>query len=145
MLAALPAYLTYLGSTVIVLGSVILAAAIYAIVFLVLSRIAKRTDTQIDDLLAAHLRTPLGAVIGLTTALLALPLARVPEGPRVAVRHAIAVALVLAVFWLLGRAVYVVRDIILNRANVEEIDNRRTRRIHTQMDLLTRVAQILLG
>jgi small-conductance mechanosensitive channel len=64
------------------------------------------------------------------------------RGPTV---HALGLALVATVAWLLAVGVRVVEDLALARYDVEVVDNRHARRVRTQVSLLRRLVVVLIG
>jgi mechanosensitive ion channel-like protein len=55
-----------------------------------------------------------------------------------AIRHALLLVLIAAAAWLLVRLVYVVEDVAFQSLRIDVIDNRRARRVRTQIGVLRR-------
>jgi small-conductance mechanosensitive channel len=59
--------------------------------------------------------------------------------------HALGVALILAVAWLVVRLTYVLEDLVLGRYRLEDPDNLHARQVHTQIVVLRRVTVVVVA
>lgn len=126
-------------TAILVVASVALVAHLVA--FRLLHRYGLRSDTA--RLLHELTRWPARLVTVTVAVLVAAPLtdlAGIGEG----LEHALAVLLVVAVAWLLLRAVRVVEDVALRRFTIEMRDNLHERRKRTQAQVLRRVASVVI-
>ena len=74
-----------------------------------------------------------------------VPLLRLPEQAHHFVGNFIRILLVASFGWLAVRIVYIVRDILLNRYNINERDNMRARIMHTQMSVITNIVNVIIA
>lgn len=59
-------------------------------------------------------------------------------------RHALVIATIGAVSWLAATIAFLVEDSVLHRVKVDVRDNRRARRVHTQMGIVRRLTAVLV-
>lgn len=76
--------------------------------------------------------------------LVAVSGADLPEDVEGPVRHALVVATIAAVSWLAARVVFLAEDTVLNRVRVDVRDNRRARRVRTQIATLRRLTAVII-
>lgn len=131
------------------LGTAVLATAIglgaHAMLMSLLGRLAERTGSVVLGSIRTRLRGPSRVAIPLLALQFVAGAAVVPSGALVAIRQALAVALIATVAWGVMRVIGVVEDVILARHRIDVADNRTARRIHTQVRVLGRTLQILVG
>ena len=114
------------------------------LVFKILRKIARRTESIVDDSLVRHCYRPLQWTIVIFVIRLALP-AAAPEETLASVNHILSLLLIGAVSWLLIKAVYVLEDYVVSRFEVGVKDNLRARKIHTQLRVLKRIVVIVVS
>jgi small-conductance mechanosensitive channel len=89
-------------------------------------------------------RVSFRTTLTLAAILIALPSAGF-NGPIVEiVREVLVLALIAAIVWLLVQLIRVGEDVALSRINIDVSDNRRARKIRTQVVLLRRVLAVVL-
>ena len=130
-----------LGEFVIVMAAVVCAALVLHYVLMrALAILVRRSTSAADDLLLKHLRGPTRWVI----VVLAVRMAAEPFGLPVAleefVKHIFSIVLIALVAWLLIRIAHVLSDIVLLRFTVDTRDNLVARKVHTQVNVLRRIA-----
>ncbi|HEV7824652.1 MAG TPA: mechanosensitive ion channel domain-containing protein [Mycobacteriales bacterium] len=108
--------------------------------------VTRRLARRHPFLLTAHRRCrhPWIATLVAAAALIALPL--LPLGPdaRGTVRHALTIAVIVSVTWLGVRAARVAEDGLFRRLRVDVADNRRIRKVRTQVTVVRRILVALL-
>lgn len=87
----------------------------------------------------ARLAMPLG---GVEIALASLDL---PDPAGTVLVHVVGGAFVCALAWLIVRTTFVLDDIFLARYRLEDADNLRARRVHTQIQVLRRVTVVIVS
>jgi hypothetical protein len=94
----------------------------------------------------AHLRCryPWTGTLVLAAALSVLPAAGLDDALAGGLRHALLVALIVAVTWLGVRATHVAEDASFRRLRVDVADNRRVRKVRTQITVVRRILVALL-
>jgi small-conductance mechanosensitive channel len=128
-----------------ILGSIAAALVIHWLVFALLSRIARRTSDQSDDIMVAAMRGPtrwLVALLALGGGLQPLTL-----GPRFAAIWSIGSKMVFALLagWLALSMMRGLRQLVELRSDMSVDDNLRARRRHTRVRILYRIMQFVIG
>lgn len=130
--------------TLLVLGATALGAlALHVVLFRTLFRFGWKTD--LAAAFRDRLRWPARAVTATTAVLVAVPLANIPVEQSPAVFRALVIALILALAGFVLRGVETFEDVTLQRHDVNVRDNLLARRRRTQVQLLRRVATVLVG
>jgi small-conductance mechanosensitive channel len=108
-----------------------------------ISRWARRTETVIDDALAAHLPRPLRWLFPLIGLELVMPLLGLRKPTEDALQHALLVLIIAGVGWLSIKTVRVVEDVVFQR--LEQQDNLAARSARTQVRGFRNVAVFVLS
>jgi small-conductance mechanosensitive channel len=120
--------------------------ALHALVFRLLARMRRR-DLELSPLLKAvvlHLRRPALGVTLLTTVAISLQFVGIQQPLLGTIRKGLAIAGFLALGWLMVSCVYLFEDAMLLRYDANSADNLKARRVRTQLQLLRRLAIVLL-
>ena len=123
----------------------LLGLIIDAVLHAIARRIADRTDNIIDNSLVRHGHRPLRWIFPLLAAFLAMPLLPFPAGIGGPLRHALGLALIACLAWLLISLTDVIDDLVSDKYCLDVADNLEARRVHTQIAVLRRIAVILVG
>ena len=110
----------------------------------ILSRLAKRSASSVDELLIKHFRRPVRWIMVAVAARLAIEPFGLPPGVQSLARSLFGIVVIGLVAWLLIRATYVLNDVVLFRFKVDVKDNLRARKIHTQLRVLRRLIIIVV-
>jgi len=123
-------------------GAILVGLLVHAVAGRILRRFARREDTAVDDRFVFPLRGPSRIVLPL----LALQL-MVPSTPALAevglLRHALALAVIVAVTWTVIALVRTSADFVKRRHDVNVADNYAARRMHTQVNVISRVVVVI--
>lgn len=131
-------------SVLIVGGAVALGYVALPLVFRLLERWTRRTDSPVDDKALQYLRRPLRWLLPLIALRLALPLTAIsPEGID-DLNHALFIGVIFAVAWLLWRTILMIEDLLVSRFHIDAADNLRARKIQTQIRGIRNIAAFLL-
>ncbi len=132
----------------IVLGCAALLAGLFAhtLFFWLLAKLRHRSVKDIPLLRIAmqRVRQPALALILVTALGPVLPFVGVAAEYLPSVAKAAGIAWFLALGWLMVSAVYTVEDLMMLRYDISNADNLKARRVRTQLQLLRRMAIILL-
>ncbi|WP_370874570.1 mechanosensitive ion channel family protein [Pseudarthrobacter defluvii] len=101
----------------------------------------KRPELQATSRVA---RQPLRLALCLVSVRTALGLTAGSESWHAGVDHLLLIALIAAVAWLVIAVLLIVEAVVLNRHSVNVADNRRARRLRTQLILARRIAVALV-
>jgi small-conductance mechanosensitive channel len=126
---------------VIAVGAALLC---HSVLVRVLSRLAKRSRSPVDEILIKHLRRParwLMVAIAVRVAVDALVISDEIDG---FVKQVFSLVLIALVAWLLVKSTYVLTDVVFLRFKVDVKDNLRARKIHTQLNVLRRLIIIAI-
>jgi small-conductance mechanosensitive channel len=108
--------------------------------------LTRRLARRHPFLLTAHRRCqqPWTATLVLATALSALPVLPLPESIAGWLRHVLTIAVIVAVTWLVIRVTMTTEDGAFRRLRVDVADNRRVRKMRTQITVVRRIVVALL-
>ncbi len=126
------------------LGLAVLAGLIgHYLIFKILRNLTKRTKSIVDNSLVKHCYRPLQWTLILFVTRLILLFA-LPETELAAVKQIISLFFIGLLSWLVIKITYVLDDYVLSRFRVDEKDNLRARKIHTQLKVLKRIVTIIV-
>lgn len=108
-------------------------------------RLGRRTHNRPLLLVHKHCRRAGTATILSAGLVIAVPLAGLPRPVGHALEHAAVIALIGTAAWLLVKALFVVQDLVFARVRIDTADNRRARRLRTQVSLLRNLTAACLG
>lgn len=114
------------------------------LVLALLHRISTRTESILDDALLDHLRGPLLLAFPLMLFLLAAPSLRLPPQVVPVLGHLFSISLIAAIAWFLTRLTLALRDTFLNRYDFSATDNLRARAVHTQINIIVKIALVVI-
>lgn len=120
-------------------GAVIAGLIVHNIVFRIMSRIARRTQSVFDDSMVKHLARPARMMAPLVLVYLALQFVSLPAGARMVVDKIVLVLLIATTAWIIVRLTSVLEDVVLSRYNIADRDNLRARKIYTQFRIIKRI------
>lgn len=125
-----------------VAGGVVAAYLVAMLVGVLVRRLARRSTVAAD--LTRRSRRPTRAVLLVVGVWVALRLSTEPAPWRVTVEHVLLILLIVSVAWLVGSLAFVLEDAALERYRIDVEDNRRARRVRTQVQLLRRITVAVL-
>ena len=123
-----------------------IGSALHAVVFRLLARLRHR-NVETSPLLSAitlRLRRPALAITLLTAVGIVLPFLAIDEPLLGTIEKTAAIVWFLTLGWLMISGVYLFEDAMLLRYDASTSDNLKARRVRTQLQLLRRLAIILL-
>ncbi len=129
----------------IMAGTVFIAIAGHYVLFKILERLARRTETTLDDSLVRHCRGPARIIIPLLAVHFVLPI--IELSPRILIfcKQILSLVLIISVAWLVIKLTYVLEDLIMSQYDIDVRDNLEARRIHTQIQILKKVVIVVVG
>jgi small-conductance mechanosensitive channel len=130
----------------ILAGAVVAALLLHTLLFWVLRKTARHTDTRTDESILTRLRAPtrLAAVLGATHVVTSIYGLAFSELARNVVSHVFFAAWTVCIAWLGIRLVYGVEDVLLSRYDLNATDNLRARKIHTQVQVFNKVFYVVV-
>jgi len=118
---------------------VVITLICHYVLLLILPRITRRTATPIDDSIVRHLRVPARWIMIFIVVRLVLPLFDLPAGFQEFLKHILSLTVIALMSWLLIKSTYILDDYIIRRFDIEQKDNLRARKIHTQLNVVKRI------
>jgi small-conductance mechanosensitive channel len=135
----------WLVSAGILIGAVVVARIVHAIVFAAGRRIAAKSGNTLDDSVVKNSNKPVRAILPLLALALALPATYLPASWEVPVSHAVILGMIASVAWLLVSFISVFEDVISQRYRVDVSDNLRARKLQTQVQVLRRIGVVVIS
>jgi small-conductance mechanosensitive channel len=136
---------TWGWAVVLIVGALVLALLLHSITYRVLARLIGRTQTGLDDSVVRHTRRPARIVLPLLAVLFVLPNAPMSDALRAAIAHLVGIGLIGCIAWTIIAFVNVLEDLMSTRYRVDASDNLAARRVATQMQVLRRVAFVVVS
>lgn len=117
----------------------------HQVIHVLVQRSLQRHGRQVARSLVGNLRGPTRLVIPLAALEVAVGVLRMPPPLGTVLVHAVGIAMVVAVAWLVVRATFVLDDVLLARYEVRNPDNLRARRVQTQIQVLRRITVLTVS
>lgn len=126
-------------------GAIMSGLIIHYLLFSAIERMARRTQTILDDSIVKNCGRPLRLLVPLLVVSFVLPLARITPAILDPIKHIVSLGVIGTVAWLLVRMTYVVDDVILSRYRIDQKDNLQARKIYTQLQVFRRIVIVVVG
>lgn len=128
------------------LGTVAVALVVHSGFFAFARRVVRRRSvTGFYALLAKYEAGPTRLFLPLLALTPVLPWLPLPPGARSTLEHAISLALIAAVAWMIIGMFDVLQDFVSQRHAIEIADNLAARRLRTQVQVLRHIAAVVVG
>ena len=118
---------------------VAVALVCHYLLFMILARTTRKTAIRIDESIVKHLKSPARWIMILIGIRLLMPLFDIPAGFQEFLKHTFGLALIALVSWLLIKSTYILDDYVLIRFDIDQKDNLRARKVHTQLNVIKRI------
>lgn len=135
---------TLIRSFAIIAAAIAGALIVHQIGFGIARRIVKRLGAVAGQSLVKRSSRPMALILPVIALQLVLPLVPLPPGLARVVPHAISIALIVGVTWLLARLTHVPADIVAARFPMTMADNLRARRLTTLVRIMRQVAAVVI-
>jgi small-conductance mechanosensitive channel len=135
---------TWIWSTIILVGAILIALAGHSVLFSVLIRMARRRGDVFINSLVSHGRWPSRWILPLVVLIAALPEARLSENVLIPIQRAAGLGLIAATAWLVILVSHIVSDLISARYRIDLVGNLSARRVHTQIEVLHRIVVVIV-
>lgn len=116
----------------------------YLVLFKVLLRFATRQDSSLHQALLQRWRKPAKLLLPLLAALLTLPSLHFPQNVAELLRHLGGMVLIAGIAWLMVATLFGLQELVLLRYDVTVSDNFKARAMSTQVNVLVRIAVVLV-
>ncbi len=129
----------WLYTLAVLAAAALVGLVLHAIALAILGRMARRTQTRLDDAAITHLRGPTRLFVLLISLKTASPLLRVSAASLALLDQITSILLIAAVTWLVIAATRIGRALLSERFDVTVADNLQARKMHTQYDVLSKI------
>ncbi len=135
---------TWLWAAAGLSGAVLLALLAHYVLFLLMKRLARRTESVVDDSLVRYGERPTRWIFPLLAIELILPL--LPLRPQIVgyLQHGLGLGLIASVAWVVVLLADVAADAISAKHEIDVADNLAARRIRTQTQVLRRIFVVVV-
>lgn len=127
---------------------VLLAWGVHYVLYFILRRMARKSDTGLDNSIARHTKGPVFLLL-MTAALLitvkgVLPGLGLPEYILELGVRLLSLAMIVSVAWLVIRFTSILEDFLVERFKMDVEDNLAARKIHTQLKVIKRIVTAIV-
>jgi len=126
-------------------GAVVLGLLIHFLLFKIGGILARRTESVVDDAFLTHCRAPMRFIFPLLFCNFVFPMTTLSSGLLLFLKQVVGFMLTGALAWLIIKVIYVFEDFVLSRYNIDAADNLKARQIKTQLQILKKMAAIVVG
>jgi small-conductance mechanosensitive channel len=135
---------TWLWAAAGLSGAVLLALLAHYVLFLLMKRLARRTESVVDDSLVRYGERPTRWIFPVLAIELILPL--LPLRPQIVgyLQHGLGLGLIASVAWVVVLLADVAADAISAKHEIDVADNLAARRIRTQTQVLRRIFVVVV-
>ena len=134
----------WLISAGIMAGSLLIAHLAHILFFSVVARMSKRTNTTIDDTMVRRSKRPGKLIFLLIGISVVMPFVRFPPAVSGGIVRLIGIGVIVSVSWLAIAFTGFVSDMVAAKYNVNVRNNLTARRVNTQVDVLRRIAIVII-
>lgn len=128
----------------ILAGSILIALLFRWILFAIIDGLTKREPTLLKDSIVRHSKNLARWILPLLAVVIAVPALPLPAISKTAIQHAVGLALIGVVGWLLVLVTDVIIDVFEARYRVDTADNLVARKVQTQLNVLRRILDVLI-
>lgn len=125
-------------------GAALVGLLIYLVLFRMLLRLAARPDTALQNTLVRRWRRPAKLLLPLLAILLFLPTLTFPAELMGLLRHFCSLVLIATLAWFLAATTFGLRELVLAGYDMASRDNLKARAIHTQVDVMVKIALVVI-
>lgn len=126
-------------------GVIALGILVHLFIMKTLKRISRHARIPWLDSILRHCTSPTRVIFPVFLVHIFLPLLKVSSGIRLFLKDTLGLLLIFSVAWLVVKFIFVLEDVILSQYKVDVKDNLEARRIHTQIQILKKVAIVVIG
>jgi len=134
----------WMWSFTVLSAAILVAVMIHAVLFNILSRLARRTGRVFVNSMVRRAQKPSRWILPLLTLMAAVPVARFSENVLPPIERAIGLGLIAATARLVILTSQIISDIISARYRMDLPDNLAARRVQTQIEVLHRIVVVIV-
>lgn len=113
------------------------------VVYHILAALAKRTESELDDLVVKHCYRPVQWIIIFIIVRIGVVL-KIPEEFVPTAQQILSIIIILLVSFLLVKIIYLFEEFARMKFDVAQADNLRARKVHTQLNVVRRMAVVVI-
>lgn len=132
-------------SIAVLVVAVLASLTVCYIAFFVLARINRRLPIAVLNAALQELREPALLLVPAITSAMTLSLIDIGHKFRNLTSHVLEILIIIGIAWLCLRGFDVWRRLLLLRYRLDVSDNLHARQIHTQVQMLRRIAAVVIG
>lgn len=134
----------YLFSGVLLICAYVVGWILYLIITIILKRWGRAVSLKSFKISLDPLRSPLRFLVPVSCILTVIPYLRLAEKGRLLIGYLFNAVLIALTGWLVVKIVYILRDAVLSRYDIQVRDNAAARGIHTQMRMLANIVNAVI-
>jgi small-conductance mechanosensitive channel len=135
-----------LFSLIIILAAALIGFFIHFIINFFLRKWHKRKESSLKGLRLelGHLKAPLRMLIPAICIAIVLPFVRLPQHILSILIHLVNLWIIGCTGWLLVGIIFIIRDLVLSRYQLDVKDNLEARRVYTQIRVIQRILIVII-
>lgn len=135
-----------LFSLIIILAAALIGFFIHFIINFILRKWHKRKESSLKGirLELGHLKAPLRMLIPAICVAIVLPFVSLPEHVLSIIIHLVNLWIIGSTGWLLVGIIFIIRDMVLSRYQLDVKDNLEARRVYTQIRVVQRILIVII-
>jgi small-conductance mechanosensitive channel len=135
-----------LFSLIIILAAALIGFFIHFIISFFLRKWHKRKESSLKGLRLelGHLKTPLRMLIPAICVAIVIPFVRLPVHVLSIIIHLVNLWIIGSAGWLLVGIIFIIRDLVLSRYQLDAKDNLEARRVYTQIRVIQRILIVII-
>lgn len=131
--------------TVVLVGAMAAGLVAYGAAYLLVRQRVNRPGRRQRAAALSKLRAPARLALPLAGLEVGLAAVRLPPAVATTLAHVVGIGLVVAVAWFAVRTTFLLDDAFLSHYRLDDADNLRARRVHTQIQVLRRITVVLVS
>ena len=131
---------------IILAGSLLIGFFLHLVIFLILNKISKNTESRLDNRLISRIQNPLRLLFPLVAVAVSMPVIQgnLSESIIKIIQPLINTLMIVSITWLLLGIINFLRDLLLSRYRLDVKDNLQARRMHTLINLFRKVVVVII-
>ncbi|MCL4448909.1 MAG: mechanosensitive ion channel family protein [Actinobacteria bacterium] len=129
---------------IILLGVPIVIFLVQYLILFEVRKVLIQPGREVALSILTHLKRPTQAIVPLIGLEITTSALRLPQDVTSPLEHGLQIALIFSIAWLIVNLTYILDDLLVSRFPLNKADNLATRRVHTQVQVLRRVAVVVV-
>jgi len=131
---------------IVLAGSLLIGFFLHLVIFLILNKISKKTESRLDNRVISRIQNPLRLLLPLLAVAVSMPIIRrnLTEPSINIIKPLVNILMIVSITWLILGIINFLRDIFLERYRMDVKDNLQARRMHTLINLFRKVIIVII-